>query len=85
MVTGFFLLSHFSVAEDFEFPKKYKSSSKCAIDSEIYLDPSLSFYFNRLQDVLPFKIAIWADCTALNSSCDKTSDLSQQVEIEFGL
>ena len=58
MVRGFFLLSHFSVEEDFEFPKKYKSSSKCAIDSEIYLDPSLSFCFNCLQDAFLCKIAI---------------------------
>ena len=30
-------------------------------------------------------ITIWADDTALNSSCDKPSDLSQQFEIAYEL
>ena len=42
---------------------------------------SFFFYFNCLPDHVLFKIAVWADDTALNSSCDKPIDLSQQVEI----
>ena len=41
------------------------------------------FYFNCLPDDVLCKIAIWADDTALNSSCDKPSDLLQQVEITY--
>ena len=40
----------------------------------------LCFYFNCIPDDILCKIAIWADDTALNSSCDKLSDLPQQVE-----
>ena len=43
------------------------------------------FYFNCLPDNVLCKIAIWADDTALSSSCDKPSGLSQQVEIAYEL
>ena len=47
-----------------------------------FLDPCLFFsYFNCLPDDVLCKIAIWADDNALNSSCDKPSDLTQQVVI----
>ena len=42
------------------------------------------FYSSCLPDVL-CKIVILANDTALNSSCDKPSDLSQQAEIAYEL
>ena len=44
-------------------------------------DPYLVFLFYCLPDDVLCKIAIWTDDTPLNPSCDKQSDLSQQVEI----
>ena len=46
---------------------------------------SIFFYFNCLPDDVLCKIAIRADDTALNSSCHKPTDLSQQVEIAYAL
>ena len=43
------------------------------------------FYFICLSDDVLCKIAIWADNIALNSSCDKPSDLWQQVELNCNL
>ena len=47
--------------------------------SELFLDPSLFFYFSCVPDDILRKISIWVDDTALNSSCDKASDLLQQA------
>ena len=85
MVRCFFLLIHFLAVEDYELPK---STSHILIvplnlDYANILSWSISFfsYFNCLPDDVLCKIAIWADDNALNSSCDKPSDLSQQVVI----
>ena len=42
-------------------------------------------FFNCFPDHVLYKMfcAIWADNTALNSSCDKPSDLSQHVEMVY--
>ena len=37
-----------------------------------------------MDDVLN-KLAVWADDTTLNASCEKPSDLSQQVQISYEL
>ena len=85
MVTCFFLLIHFLVLEDYELPKSTSHILSVPLNLECVriLSSSISFffYFNCLPDDVLCKIAIWADDNALNSSCDKPSDLSQQVVI----
>ena len=45
----------------------------------------IHLFFLLLPDDIQRKIPIWPDDTALNLSCDKPSDLSQQVEIGYQL
>ena len=50
----------------------------------IFLSPPTNIKFLRSLYVL-CKISIWTDDTAVNSQCDKPSDLLQQVEIAHKL
>ena len=83
MVRCFFLLIHFLVVEDYELPKSTSHTLSVPLNLECVriLSWSISFfsYFNCLPDYVLCKIAIWTDDNALNSSCDKPSDLSLQV------
>ena len=85
MIRCFFLLIYFLVAEDYESPKSTSHALSVPLNLECvrFLSWSISFfsYFNCLSDDVLCKIAIWADDNALNSSCDKPSDLTQQVVI----
>ena len=85
MVRCFFLLIHFLVVEDYELPKSTSHILGAPLTLECVRILSSSifflFFFNCLPDDILCKIAIWADDAALNSSCSKPSDLSQQVEI----
>ena len=85
MIRCFFLLIYFLVAEDYESPKSTSHVLSVPLNLECvrFLSWSISFfsYFNCLSDDVLSKIAIWADDNALNSSCDKPSDLTQQVVI----
>ena len=85
MVRCFFLLIHFLVVEDYESPKSASHVLSVPVNLECVRVPSWSIsffsYFNPLPDDVMCKIPICADNSALNSSCDKPSDLSQQVVI----
>ena len=85
MIRRFFLLTQFLVVEDFELPKSISHILSVPLNLECVriLSWSISFfsYFNCLPDDVLCKIAIWADDNALISSCDKPTDLSQQVVI----
>ena len=65
------------------------SYSKCAITSGMDQNSILIclfiFYFDSFPDDFFCNIAIWADDTALNLSCDKPSELSQQLAIVYSL
>ena len=79
-------LSHFLVVEDYELSKSISHLLRVPLTLECIriLSSSIFFYFNFLTDDIPWKTAaIWADDIALNSSCDKPSALSQQVEIAY--
>ena len=70
------------------YGKTFFSYSKCTINFEMPQNSFWSisfFYFNCFSDDVLSKIAIWADGTAVNWSCDKPSDFSQQVEIAYEL
>ena len=83
----FFLIDQFLIdqLEDYELPKNTSHIVIVPINLECVriLSWSISFYsyFNCLPGDVLCKIAIWADDNALNLSCDKPSDLSQQVVI----
>ena len=89
IVRCFFLLCHFFVVEDLELSKSTSHLLCIAINSGIHRNPILIhllfFYFNCLLDYVMCKIAMCADDTALNSSCDKPYDLSQHAEIAYEL
>ena len=86
MVRYFFLLIHSLVVEDYELSKSASHIlSAPLMRQNSTLIHLLFFYFNCLPDDVLFKIAIWADDTALNLSCEKPSDLSQQVDIAYEL
>ena len=82
----FFLIDSFlSNGRDYESPK-ITSHVLCVplnLQCVRILSWSISFfsYFNCFPDDILCKIAIWAEENALNSSCDKPSDLLQQVVI----
>ena len=82
MVRCYFLLIHFLVVEDYKLPKSTSHILSVPLNLECVriLSWSISFFNCLLDDVL-CKTAIWADDNALNSLCDKPSDLSQQVVI----
>ena len=77
----FFLLIHFLVVKDYELPKSASHILSVPLNVECarILSWSISFFsfFNCLPDDALFKIDTWADNNALNSSCDRQSDLSQ--------
>ena len=83
MVRCFFLLIHFLEEENYELPKStsYIPSVPLNLECVRILSWSISFfsYFNYVPDDVLCKIAIWADDNALDPSCEKPSDLSQQV------
>ena len=86
MVRWFFLFIHFLAVEDYEFVKSKSHIISGPLTQKCIriLSWSISlffFYFNCSPDDVLCKIAIWADDTALNSSCDKPSDLLQQVKV----
>ena len=86
MVRSFFLLIHFLVVEDYELCKitSYILSVPLTLECIKILSSSISFfffYFNCINDDVLCKTEIWADDTALNSSCDWPSGLLQQVVI----
>ena len=74
-----------NVVEDYESPKSTSHVLSAPLNLEYVRIPSWSIsffsYFNCLPDNVLYKIAIWAGDKALNSSCDKPSDISQQVVI----
>ena len=75
------LLSHFLVVEDHEFSKSTSHILSVPLKSGMRQNSILIylfFNFNCLPDDALRKTAIWADATALCSSSDKPSDLSQQ-------
>ena len=83
MIRSFFLFIHFLIVENYELPKSTSHILSAPLTLECIsfcLDPFFYFYFNCLSDDVLCKIAIWADYTALNSSCDKPSNLLQQVK-----
>ena len=76
MVRCFFLLNHFLVAEDYELSesKSHLLSVPLTLECVRILSLFISFfYFNGDPDDVQCKIAIWADDTALKSSCDKVA------------
>ena len=85
MVRCFFLLIHFLVVEDYELPKSTSRILSASLNLEcvriLFWSTSFSSYFNCLSGDVVRKIAIWTDDNAVNSSCDKPSDLLQQVVI----
>ena len=85
MVGCFFFLIHFLVVEDYELSKSTSHilSVLLILKCVRILSWSISFlfYFNCLPDDVLCEIAIWAGDTALNSSCDKPSELLQQAGI----
>ena len=82
MVRCYFLLIHFLLVEDYKLPKNTSHILSVPLNLECVriLSWSISFFNCILDDVL-CKIAISADTNALNSLCNKPSDLSQQVVI----
>ena len=85
MVRRFSLLIHILVVKDYELPKcaDHVLNVPLTVECVKNVDPAFFFLINCLPDDVLGKVAIWADDTALNSSCDKPSDLSQQVEITY--
>ena len=79
MIRRFFLLTQFLVVEDVELPKSISHILSVPLNLECVriLSWSISFfsYFNYLSDDVLCKTAISADDNALNSSCDKPSEL----------
>ena len=76
---------HFLIVEDYELSKIaiYILSVPLTLEwLEFYLYPSL--FSALIFSMIMFSLT-GADDTALNSSCDKRSDLSQQVEIGYEL
>ena len=81
----FFLLSHFLVVKDYEL---YQSTSdllsvSLTLEYVRILSWSISFFFSIrfLRYNVLSKICSWSDDAILNSSCDKASDLLQQVNL----
>ena len=58
MVRFFFLLSHFLAVQDYELPKKYTSSCKCAINSGMCQNSILIRLFFFLLQLLTW----WCSC-----------------------
>ena len=81
MINLFFLLIHFLVVEDYGLPKIISHVLSVPLNPECVRIPVFFFYFNCFPDDVLRKIVIRADDNALNSSCDKPSDLLQQVVI----
>ena len=84
----FFLLNHFIVEQNHELPKctSHFLSVPWTLKSVRIISWFIFFFFfNCFQDDVLCNIFIWADNTTLNSSCDKASDFSQQVEIDYEL
>ena len=80
MVRYFFLLNHFLVVEDYELSQSSSHPLNVLLTLEyVILIHLFSFYINCVPNNVLCKITIWADDTTLKSSCDKASDLSQQV------
>ena len=81
----FFLIESFLSSRRVEsWVVKCKPYCECVTNSgmhQIFILIHFFFYFNCLPDNVLCKIAIWADDTALNSPCDKPSDLSHQAEL----
>ena len=81
-------MSHLLVVEDYEFSKSISDLLCVSFIMEcvrILNWPMYILYFNCLPDDILCKIAIWADDTALNLSCDKPSHLLQQSETAYAL
>ena len=81
-------MSHLLVVEDYEFSKSISDLLCVSLIMEcvrILNWPMYILYFNCLPDDILCKIAIWADDTALNLSCDKPSHLLQQSETAYAL
>ena len=86
MVRYLFLLIHFLKVGDYELLKSTNHVLRVPLTLKRVKILSSSvpfFYFNSLLDDVLCKIAIWADDTARNWSCDKPSDLSQQVKMSL--
>ena len=84
MVRCFFLIDSFLSSRRLWVAEKYRSCSRCTTDSEMRQNSILiHLFFLLLPDDVQCKIPIWPEDTALNLSCDKPSDLSQQVEIGY--
>ena len=85
LMVRYFLFIYFLVVEDYELPKSTSHVLSVPLNLECIriLSWSMSFfyYFNCLPDDVLCKIAIWADDNSFNSSCDKPSELWQQVVI----
>ena len=82
MVRCFFLIKSFLTSRRLWVVYKYKSSSKCAINSEMcpnFISVHPFFYFHCLPNDVLCKIAIWTDVTALCPSCYEPSGWSQQA------
>ena len=89
MVRFFFLLILFLIVEECELPKSASHILSVPLILECVKisswSISFSLYFNCLPDDALSKIAIWADDISLRSSCDKPSDLLQQIEVTYEL
>ena len=76
---------NFLVVEDCKLPKRTSHILSALWNLKCFriLSWSISFfyYFNCLPNDVLCKIATWSDDNAVNSSCDKPSDLTQQVLI----
>ena len=79
MVRSLFLLIHFLVVQDYELPKTASRilSVPLTLECVRILDPSL--FSTLIVSLMMFYVRF----CALNSSCDKRFDLSQQVEIAY--
>ena len=81
----FFLLIRFWAVQDYELPKStsYILSVPLNLECVRILSWSVSFlsYFSCLPNDVLCKTSIWADDNALNSSCDKPSDLPEKFVI----
>ena len=82
-----FFLSHLLVIKSYELSKdtSHFLSVPLALECIRILYWCIFFYFGCLPHEVLCNIVIWADDTALDSSCEKPSNLLQQVEIVYVL